>query len=70
MGRAKRAVDGGMVFHVLNRANARATKQSRRVVGTFPNHPEQRAVEPELMEALNTLLRDAAMDPDRVSQPA
>ena len=25
MGRAKRADDGGMVFHVLNRANARAT---------------------------------------------
>ena len=25
MGRAKRADDGGMVFHVLNRANARST---------------------------------------------
>src|SRR5687767_8386398 len=25
MGRAKRADDGGIVFHVLNRANARAT---------------------------------------------
>ena len=24
MGRAKRATDGGMVFHALNRANARA----------------------------------------------
>ena len=25
MGRAKRATDGGLIFHVLNRANARAT---------------------------------------------
>ena len=47
-------------------APACETKRSRWVIGTFRNNPDQRAVEPELMEALDSLLRDAAIDPDRV----
>ena len=47
-------------------APACESKQSRWVIGTFRNNPDQRAVEPELMEALDALLRDAAIDPDRV----
>ena len=47
-------------------APACETKQSRWVIGKFRNNPDQRAVEPELMEALDALLRDAAIDPDRV----
>ncbi len=47
-------------------APACETKQSRWVIGTFRNNPDQRAVEPELMEALDALLRDAAIDSDRV----
>lgn len=44
MGRAKRADDGGMVFHVLNRANARAT--------IFENPEDYAAFERVLQEAL------------------
>lgn len=47
-------------------APACEAKQSRWVIGTFRNKPDQRAVEPELMEALDALLRDTAIDPDRV----
>ncbi len=47
-------------------APACETKQCRWVIGTFRNNPDQRAVEPELMEALDALLRDVAIDPDRV----
>ena len=45
MGRAKRADDGGMVFHVLNRANARAT--------IFEKPEDYAAFERVLQEALN-----------------
>jgi putative transposase len=45
MGRAKRADDGGMVFHVLNRANARAT--------IFEKPEDYLAFERVLQEALD-----------------
>ena len=45
MGRAKRADDGGMVFHVLNRANARAT--------IFEKPEDYAAFERVLQEALD-----------------
>ncbi len=45
MGRAKRADDGGMVFHVLNRANARAT--------IFEKPEDYAAFERVLKEALD-----------------
>ncbi|MBC7821694.1 MAG: prolyl oligopeptidase family serine peptidase [Planctomycetaceae bacterium] len=47
-------------------APACEARKSRWVIGTFRNKPDQRAVEPELMEALDKLLRDSAIDPDRV----
>lgn len=47
-------------------APACEAKQSRWVIGKFRNNPDQRAVEPELMEALDALLRDVAIDSERV----